>query len=200
MDREYRGRSSHGGRAASSFCHPSEGIIRGMNADTDSIYEELWRLLEEGSSNRRHPFHTPVLATSMSSGDPDLRTVVLRRVDRGRRLVCCHTDARSPKVGRYAAPTEWRGCSTIRKLGSRSGHMVGARSIRARPMPWLRKHGTRFVQIVESAIQRPIRRLRCSIDGNPIRRPMRVISRAPSRWPMTNRLSPLRSWQLCLIR
>ena len=70
-----------------------------MNADTDSIYEELWRLLEEGSSNRRHPFHTPVLATSMSSGDPDLRTVVLRRVDRGRRLVCCHTDARSPKVG-----------------------------------------------------------------------------------------------------
>ena len=81
------------------FCHPSEGIIRGMNADTDSIYEELWRLLEEGSSNRRHPFHTPVLATSMSSGDPDLRTVVLRRVDRGRRLVCCHTDARSPKVG-----------------------------------------------------------------------------------------------------
>ena len=69
-----------------------------MDNDSDSIYDSLWKLLEEGSSNRRHAFHTPVLATRMSSGDPDLRTVVLRRVDRDGRLVCCHTDSRSRKV------------------------------------------------------------------------------------------------------
>lgn len=73
-------------------------IIRPMNAVTTSIYDNLWKLLEEGSSNRRHAFHTPVLATRTSSGDPDLRTVVLRRVDRGLGLVCCHTDSRSQKV------------------------------------------------------------------------------------------------------
>ncbi|MDG2095636.1 MAG: hypothetical protein P8J89_10250, partial [Phycisphaerales bacterium] len=69
-----------------------------MDNDSDSIYDSLWKLLEEGSSNRRHAFHTPVLATRMSSGDPDLRTVVLRRVDPRLRMVCCHTDSRSPKV------------------------------------------------------------------------------------------------------
>lgn len=69
------------------------------DAEGSSIYDRMWKLLEEGSSNRRHPFHTPVMATRTSSGDPDLRTVVLRRVDRDGRLVCCHTDSRSPKVG-----------------------------------------------------------------------------------------------------
>ena len=73
-------------------------IMMHMDTDQSSIYEQLWDGLEQGSANRRHAFHTPVLATRSATGDPDLRTVVLRRVDRERRLVCCHTDSRSPKV------------------------------------------------------------------------------------------------------
>ena len=77
---------SHGGRGPSCL-HATTDIGHGshqrMDNDSDSIYDSLWKLLEEGGSNRRHPFHTPVLATRTSSGDPDLRTVVLRRVDGG---------------------------------------------------------------------------------------------------------------------
>lgn len=77
---------------------PVSGMIRFMDSVCTSIYDRLWGHLEEGSANRRHAFHTPVLATRSASGDPDLRTVVLRRVDRAQRVICCHTDRRAPKV------------------------------------------------------------------------------------------------------
>jgi pyridoxamine 5'-phosphate oxidase len=69
-----------------------------MDTGQAAIYDDLWTRLEQGSADRRHPFHTPVLATRGESGDPDLRTVVLRRVDRALRVICCHTDSRAPKV------------------------------------------------------------------------------------------------------
>ena len=69
-----------------------------MDDVLSAIYDGLWERLETGSADRRHPFHTPVLATRSASGDPDLRTVVLRRVDRALRVICCHTDSRAPKV------------------------------------------------------------------------------------------------------
>ena len=85
---------------------PGSGMIRFMDSVCTSIYDRLWGHLEEGSANRRHAFHTPVLATRSASGDPDLRTVVLRRVDRAQRIICCHTDHRAPKV--RAIRAHWR--------------------------------------------------------------------------------------------
>tara|TARA_Y100000589_G_scaffold326773_1_gene367201 strand:+ start:4971 stop:5591 length:621 start_codon:yes stop_codon:yes gene_type:complete len=73
-------------------------MIEVMKSEHHETYDRIWELLEKGRSDRRHAFHTPVLATMNGAGDPDLRTVVLRRVDRGSRLICCHTDTRSPKV------------------------------------------------------------------------------------------------------
>ena len=69
-----------------------------MDSVCTDIYARLWDQLQVGSTDRRHAFHTPVLGTRSPSGDPDLRTVVLRRVDRVERIICCHTDSRAPKV------------------------------------------------------------------------------------------------------
>ena len=78
-------------------------IIHGMQPDADTIYESLWSLLESGAGDRRSAFHTPVLGTTDADGLVQVRTVVLRRVDRGTRTICCHTDRRSPKVNEIHA-------------------------------------------------------------------------------------------------
>ena len=78
-----------------------------MQPDADTIYESLWSLLEKGGSDRRSPFHTPVLGTTDADGRVQLRTVVLRQVDRANRTICCHTDRRSPKVSEILA------CSSV---------------------------------------------------------------------------------------
>lgn len=74
-----------------------------MEPDTKTIYDSMWAKLEAGSSDRRSPFHTPVIATTDSSGEPQVRTVVLRRVDREERIICCHTDRRAAKVAEIMA-------------------------------------------------------------------------------------------------
>ena len=61
------------------------------------IPETLWGLLLGGVASARGPFHTPCLATLGPEG-PEQRTVVLRHVDPARRVLACHTDARSPKI------------------------------------------------------------------------------------------------------
>lgn len=62
------------------------------------VLDEIWTLLEEGVTDRRHGFHTPVAATMRDSGGAALRTVVLRHVDREARSLHFHTDIRSKKV------------------------------------------------------------------------------------------------------
>ena len=62
------------------------------------VLDEIWTLLEEGVTDRRHGFHTPVAATMRDSGGAALRTVVLRHVDRDSRCLHFHTDIRSKKV------------------------------------------------------------------------------------------------------
>ncbi len=62
--------------------------------DPDGLLDEIWRRLEAGVASAGHPFHTAALATF----GPDVRTVVLRRVERDLRRICCHTDLRSRKV------------------------------------------------------------------------------------------------------
>ncbi len=60
------------------------------------------RLLEAGARDRRHPAHTPVVATLDKSGFPSQRVMILRAVDWNARLLRFHTDARSPKVTELA--------------------------------------------------------------------------------------------------
>lgn len=68
------------------------------NSRLEALAGELWTLLENGRSDRRHGFHLPVVATADADGIPEARTVVLRSVDRARRLLGFHTDARSAKM------------------------------------------------------------------------------------------------------
>ena len=62
------------------------------------VLDEIWTLLEEGVTDRRHGFHTPVAATMRDSGGAALRTVVLRHADRETRCLRFHTDIRSKKI------------------------------------------------------------------------------------------------------
>jgi len=67
--------------------------------DTLEAFADLsWRLLGRGVSDRRSPFHTPVLATIGRDGWPRARTLVLRGADRANGRLRLHTDSRSGKV------------------------------------------------------------------------------------------------------
>lgn len=60
-------------------------------------------LVARGVADRRHPFHTPVLATTGLDGTPQARTVVLRGLEPATRRLRLHTDARAGKVAELAA-------------------------------------------------------------------------------------------------
>ena len=63
----------------------------------------IWGNLTAGSESSEHPWRLGSLATIEVAADsafrPQSRTVVLRHADSNARLVECHTDARSGKVG-----------------------------------------------------------------------------------------------------
>lgn len=69
----------------------------------DATLAEALRLLSRGVADRRHAFHTPSLASIGQDGTPLARTVVLRGFDAAARTLRFHTDARSAKVGEFAA-------------------------------------------------------------------------------------------------
>jgi hypothetical protein len=64
----------------------------------DEVLAEAFRCLSRGVADRRHPFHTPTLATVGPDGAPEARTLVLRGVDVPGHLIRLHADARSGKV------------------------------------------------------------------------------------------------------
>ena len=66
-------------------------------ASAEDLVELVWSRLEAGAKSASEPFHTACLATGGPDG-PGARTVVLRRVDRPERRICCHTDVRSEKI------------------------------------------------------------------------------------------------------
>lgn len=63
----------------------------------EGIEMNCWKWLSEGSLRGRDGFHTFTLA-NIFQGQPEVRTVVLRKVERFNRCLYAHTDKRSPKA------------------------------------------------------------------------------------------------------
>ncbi len=66
--------------------------------DLDAGLAHAWAMLARGVADRRSAFRTPTLGTIGVVGSPQVRTVVLRGCDVGRRTLRFHTDLRSGKV------------------------------------------------------------------------------------------------------
>lgn len=71
--------------------------------DLPASLAQGWALLVRGAADRRHPFHTPAVATIGADGAPRVRTVVLRGASPPSRRLRFHTDARSAKAAELAA-------------------------------------------------------------------------------------------------
>lgn len=71
--------------------------------DLDATLQAAFALLARGVADRRHPFHTPVLGSVGRSGQPRLRTLVLRGFDAGSRTLRMHTDRRAEKAADIGA-------------------------------------------------------------------------------------------------
>lgn len=69
----------------------------GFADDLGETLAEAFRLLARGVADRRHPFHTPTLATIGADGAPRARTLVLRGFEAEARTLRLHTDTRSGK-------------------------------------------------------------------------------------------------------
>ncbi|MDX2066416.1 MAG: pyridoxamine 5'-phosphate oxidase family protein [Fimbriimonadaceae bacterium] len=73
------------------------------------VWQSVWTMLAAGRDSRRHPFHTPALATIAAQGFPEVRTVILRYVDPESGEIGAQADARSEKIGSILAEprVEW---------------------------------------------------------------------------------------------
>jgi hypothetical protein len=68
-----------------------------LEKELDVIEQEIWKLLEEGVTSYKAPFHYATVAT-MQLCQPEVRTVILRNAERIAKQLSFHTDLRSPKV------------------------------------------------------------------------------------------------------
>ena len=66
------------------------------------ILKNVWKNLDLGTLQRRHPFHQSVFAT-ICDREPSLRTVVLRRFWRRPPMLAFHSHKSSPKVNQIKA-------------------------------------------------------------------------------------------------
>jgi hypothetical protein len=71
--------------------------------ELEETLAEAFRMLSRGVADRRHPFHTPTLATLGEDGAPAARTLVLRGFDAVSRTLRLHSDARAAKVAELTA-------------------------------------------------------------------------------------------------
>ncbi|MEO1703262.1 MAG: pyridoxamine 5'-phosphate oxidase family protein [Pseudomonadota bacterium] len=69
-----------------------------FSGSLDATWDMIWQLLVRGVADRYAPERHPTLATTGLDGSPQLRTVVLRAVDRAETRLDCHTDLRSAKI------------------------------------------------------------------------------------------------------
>jgi pyridoxamine 5'-phosphate oxidase len=65
--------------------------------DFPSILNQAWQLLRRGVADRRHGFHTAVVANVETDGRPRSRVVILRKADAEAKVLRYHTDIRSAK-------------------------------------------------------------------------------------------------------
>jgi 3-hydroxyisobutyrate dehydrogenase len=63
----------------------------------ENIYTDCWERIALGAKSAKHPFHLVTLST-INNGFPEIRTVVLRKVNPIESTLNFHTDYRSPKV------------------------------------------------------------------------------------------------------
>lgn len=75
----------------------SEQNIWNKPVSHGEILKTIWKNLDLGTLQRRHPFHLPVFAT-MDEGVPNLRVVVLRRFWRKPPALAFHSHIGSPKI------------------------------------------------------------------------------------------------------
>ncbi len=64
----------------------------------EALLDAAWAAVEAGIRDSRHGWHLGAIASNGPGGLPDLRTVVLRSLDRTERAIGFHTDARSEKI------------------------------------------------------------------------------------------------------
>lgn len=64
----------------------------------ESLLADAWAGLQDALHRSDHPFRTPVLGTVGSSGLPQVRTIVLRRVDAESGSLRFYSDSRAEKI------------------------------------------------------------------------------------------------------
>lgn len=73
-----------------------------LSEDAKISWHNAWELLKQATENGKHPFSTPVIATSDHQNRPFTRTVVLRKVLPTAGELWCYTDRRSAKAKHLA--------------------------------------------------------------------------------------------------
>lgn len=68
-----------------------------LEEDLLAIEKNCWELLRQAVADRKHPMRTVTIGY-VADGKPQIRTVVLRRVDPEIRKIYFHTDIRSEKI------------------------------------------------------------------------------------------------------
>lgn len=69
------------------------------------LLADIWARFAAGVADAKHPFRNAFAATIDESGEPTVRTVVLRATDQAARTVDFHTDRRSLKYRQIRADT-----------------------------------------------------------------------------------------------
>lgn len=72
-------------------------------SDLAAVDDAAWAMLAEGAADRRAAFHQVQVASVARDGRPEVRTVVLRKVDCSARCLGFHTDVRSAKFAALTA-------------------------------------------------------------------------------------------------
>ena len=67
------------------------------DASLSDLWIKIWGLLGRGSAFHKDPWHTPQLS-SLSEEGPSSRIMILRKADKEKLVLICHTDIRSQKV------------------------------------------------------------------------------------------------------
>lgn len=82
----------------------------------DDVLADIWMRLVRGGADRKSAFHTPVVASVDSAGDPQQRVMVLRKCVEAARTMRFHTDIRSAKVEQLSGRVNVLGYDAVAKI------------------------------------------------------------------------------------